>query len=27
VDVNATATYNGITFNSLVQEQRGDWLS
>jgi PQQ enzyme repeat len=23
VDVNATATYNGITFNSLVQEQRG----
>src|SRR5262249_41544016 len=23
VDVNATATYNGITFNSLVQEERG----
>ena len=23
VDVNATATYNGITFTSLVQEQRG----
>jgi len=23
VDVNATATYNGITFNSLMQEQRG----
>src|SRR5207248_8451859 len=23
VDVNATATYNGITFSSLVQEERG----
>src|SRR4030095_5934109 len=23
VDVNATATYNGMTFNSLVQEERG----
>ena len=23
VDVNATATYNGITFDSMVQEQRG----
>src|ERR1700746_2333808 len=23
VDVNAAATYNGITFNSLVQEERG----
>jgi hypothetical protein len=23
VDVNATATYNGITFTSLVQEERG----
>jgi len=23
VDVNATATYNGMTFNSLIQEERG----
>ena len=23
VDVNATATYNGMTFTSLVQEERG----